>query len=60
VDAESVRQVEYRDRTLLVRFDPKSVDSATKRDALVARLAKAGLSARFSDAVLNVRRGGQT
>jgi type II secretion system protein L len=60
VDAESVRQVEYRDRTLLVRFDPKSVDSATKRDALVARLAKAGLSARFSDAVLTVRRGGQT
>jgi len=60
VDAESVRQVEYRDRALLVRFEPRAVDSAAKRDALVARLTKAGLSARFSDAVLNVRRGGGT
>ena len=60
VDAESVRQVEYRDRTLLVRFEPRAVDSAAKRDALVARLTKAGLSARFSDVVLNVRRGGAT
>jgi len=60
VDAESVRQVEYRDRSLQVRFEPRAVDSAAKRDALVARLAKAGLSARFSDVVLNVRRGGRT
>jgi hypothetical protein len=60
VDAESVRQVEYRDRALLVRFEPRAVDSAAKRDALVARLTKAGLSARFSDAVLTVRRGGAT
>jgi type II secretion system protein L len=60
VDAESVRQVEYRDRALLVRLEPRAVDSAAKRDALVARLAKAGLSARFSDAVLSVRRGSGT
>ena len=60
MDAESVRQVEYRDRTLMVRFEPRAVDSAAKRDALVARLTKAGFSARFSDAVLNVRRGGGT
>ena len=58
VDAESVRQVEYRDRALLVRFEPRAVDSAAKRDALVARLTKAGLSARFADSVLNVRKGG--
>jgi len=60
MDTESVRQVEYRDRALLVRFEPRAVDSAAKRDALVARLTKVGLSARFSDAVLNVRRGGGT
>ena len=60
MDAESVRQVEYRDRTLMVRFEPRAVDSTAKRDALVARLTKAGFSARFSDAVLNVRRGGGT
>jgi general secretion pathway protein L len=60
VDAESVRQVEYRDRALQVRFEPRAVDSAAKRDALVARLTKSGLSARFSDAVLSVRRGGGT
>ena len=58
MDAESVRQVEYRDRALLVRFEPRAVDSAAKRDALVARLTKAGLSARFADSVLNVRKGG--
>jgi general secretion pathway protein L len=60
VDAETVRQIEYRDRALLVRLDPRAMDSAAKRDALVARLTKAGLSARFADAVLNVRRGGGT
>jgi len=60
VDAESVRQVEYRDRALQVRFEPRAVDSAAKRDALVSRLTKAGLSARFSDTVLSVRRGGGT
>jgi general secretion pathway protein L len=60
VDAESVRQMEYRDRALVVRFEPRAVDSAAKRDALVARLAKAGFTARFSDSVLNVRRGGGT
>jgi general secretion pathway protein L len=58
VDAEAVRLIEYRDRALSVRFEPRAVDSAAKRDALVARLAKAGLTARFSDSVLSVRRGG--
>jgi type II secretion system protein L len=60
VDAESVRQMEYRDRALLVRFEPRAVDSAAKRDALVARLAKAGLTARFSESMLSVRKGGGT
>jgi len=59
-DAESVRQIEYRDRALMVRFEPRAVDSAAKRDALVERLAKGGLTARFSDSVLSVRRGGGT
>ena len=59
-DAESVRLIEYRDRALLVRFEPRAVDSAAKRDALVARLAKGGLTARFSESILSVRRGGGT
>jgi len=59
-DAESVRLIEYRDRALLVRFEPRTVDSAAKRDALIERLAKGGLAARFSDSMLNVRRGGGT
>jgi general secretion pathway protein L len=57
-DAESVRLIEYRDRSLLVRFEPRAVDSAAKRDALVERLAKGGLTARFSESMLSVRRGG--
>jgi general secretion pathway protein L len=60
VDAEAVRLIEYRDRALAVRFEPRAVDSAAKRDALVARLAKAGLAARFSESVLSVRREGGT
>jgi general secretion pathway protein L len=59
-DAESVRLIEYRDRALLVRFEPRAVDSAAKRDALIERLAKGGLSARFSESMLSVRRGGGT
>jgi general secretion pathway protein L len=60
VDAEAVRLIEYRDRALSVSFEPRAVDSAAKRDVLVARLTKAGLAARFSDSVLSVRRGGGT
>lgn len=60
LDAESVRTLEYRDRALVVRFEPRAVDSAAKRDALVTRLAKAGLTAKFSDATLSVRKGGGT
>jgi type II secretion system protein L len=59
-DAEAVQLIEYRDRALLVRFESRAVDSAAKRDALIERLAKGGLSARFSDSMLNVRRGGGT
>lgn len=60
VDAESVRLIEYRDRALLVRFESRAVDSAAKRDALIERLAKGGLAARFSESMLSVRRGGGT
>jgi len=59
-DAESVRLIEYRDRALLVRFEPRAVDSAAKRDALVERLAKGGLSAKFSESMVSVRKGGAT
>ena len=59
-DAEVVRQIEYRDRALLVRFEPRAVDSPAKRDALIERLAKGGLAAKFSESNLSVRRGGGT
>jgi general secretion pathway protein L len=58
MDAESVRLIEYRDRALLVRLEARAVDSAAKRDALVERLAKAGLAAKFAESILSVRRGG--
>jgi general secretion pathway protein L len=57
-DPDSVRQLEYRDRALHVRLEPKLVDTAAKREALVQRLSKAGLEARFADTTLTVRRGG--
>jgi general secretion pathway protein L len=60
VDSDSVRTLEYRDRALVVRFEPRVVDSAAKRDALVTRLAKAGLTAQFSESALSVRKGGGT
>lgn len=58
IDAESVRMIEYRDRALQVRFAPRVVDTAAKRDALVERLSRSGLAARFSESTLSVRRGG--
>jgi general secretion pathway protein L len=60
LDSESVQQIEYRDRALHVRFEARAVDTAAKRDALVARLTKAGLAAGFSDSMLSVRRKGGT
>jgi general secretion pathway protein L len=57
-EAESVRQLEYRERALQVRFEPRAMDTAQKRDALVARLLKAGLTAKFTESTLSVRRGG--
>lgn len=55
--ADSVRDIEYRDRGLQVRFEPRAVDTPAKRQALVERLTKAGFSARFTDTTLSVRRG---
>lgn len=55
--ADSVREIEYRDRALQVRFEPRAVDTPAKRQALVERLSKAGFSARFTDTTLSVRRG---
>jgi general secretion pathway protein L len=56
----SVRSVEYRERALQVGFEPRMVDSPKKRESLLERLEQAGLSGRFSDATLNVRRRGPT
>jgi general secretion pathway protein L len=57
--ADAVRQIEYRDRALQVRFEPQTVDAAAEREALAMRLAKSGLDGRFSDSTLTVRRGGK-
>lgn len=59
-DPDAVRQIEYRDRALHIRFEPRLVDSAAKRDTLLQNLAKAGLEGRFTDTTLTVRRGGRT
>jgi general secretion pathway protein L len=59
-DADSVRQIEYRDRALRVQFDPRAVDTPAKREALIQRLAKAGLDGRLADTTLSVRTGGRT
>jgi general secretion pathway protein L len=56
----SVRSVEYHERALQVGFEPRLVDSTKKRESLLERLEQAGLSGRFSDATLNVRRRGPT
>ncbi len=57
-DGDAVRAIEYRDGTLHVRFDPRAIDSAQKREAIDARVTKAGYSARFSDTTLTLRREG--
>jgi type II secretion system protein L len=57
-DPGSVRTVEYRERALQVDFEPRMVDSPKKRELLLERLAQAGLSGRFTDATLSVRRRG--
>jgi general secretion pathway protein L len=58
--ADAVRGIEYRDRALRVRFDPRAVDTPAKRDELTRLLSGAGLEGRFTDATLTVRGGGKT
>jgi general secretion pathway protein L len=58
-DSETVRQIEYRDRALQVRFESRAVDTATKRELVIQRLSKAGLDGSFSETTLTVRRGGR-
>lgn len=53
-EPDAVRALEFRDGTLRVDFDPRSLE-AKKRDALLEQLGAAGLAARFSDATLSVR-----
>ena len=55
-DADSVRGLEYRERTLQVRFDARAVDSQEKRAAILERLARGGLAGSFSSSTLTVRR----
>jgi type II secretion system protein L len=55
LDADAVRTLEYRERALYVRFDPRAIDTPSKREALIERLAKAGLGARMSESTLIVR-----
>ena len=58
--AEGVRGLEYRERTLQVRFDARAVDSADKRAAILERLARGGLAGSFSSSTLSLRRRSAT
>ena len=60
LDADAVRTLEYRERALYVRFDPRAIDTPSKREALIERLAKAGLGARMSESTLIVRSNEKT
>jgi general secretion pathway protein L len=53
-EPDAVRAFEFRDGTLRVDFEPRSLD-AKKREILVEQLGAAGLAARFSEASLSVR-----
>jgi general secretion pathway protein L len=55
-EAEAVRGMEYRDRALQVRFEPRAVDSADKRNAILERLARGGLAGSFASSTLSVRK----
>jgi general secretion pathway protein L len=55
-DADAVRVLEYRERTLLVRFEPVALASPKRREALLERLTQAGFKGAFSEATLSVRR----
>jgi general secretion pathway protein L len=59
-EAEAVRSLEYRDRALQVRFDPRAVDSADKRNAILERLARGGLAGSFASSTLSVRKRSAT
>jgi hypothetical protein len=45
----SVRSMQYRDNVLTVEFESTAVDSESKRQVMIARVAEAGLSLRFTD-----------
>jgi general secretion pathway protein L len=55
-DADAVRGLEYRERTLQVRFDARAVDSQEKRTAILERLARGGLAGSFSSSTLTLRK----
>lgn len=55
VEADAVNFLEFRDGVLNVRFAPQVADSQTKRDALVANGARAGLELRFSGSSATLR-----
>lgn len=59
-EAEAVRALEYRDRALQVRFDPRAVDTADERSAILERLARGGLAGSFAASTLSVRKKGAT
>jgi len=60
VASDAIRGLEYRDRSLVVRLEPRSVDTPQKREVLVERLTRAGFNARFLESTLTVRVGGKS
>jgi general secretion pathway protein L len=57
-ESGAVRTLEFRDQTLRVDFDPKALEPAKKREAMLEQMSAAGLAARFSEATLSVRAKG--
>jgi general secretion pathway protein L len=56
-EGDAVRALEFRDNTLRVDFDPRTLEPK-RRDALLEKLSAAGLAGRFSEATLSVRAKG--
>jgi general secretion pathway protein L len=54
-ETDVVRTLEFRDRALRVDFDPRMIDTPSKRDVLLKNLAAAGLDASFAENTLTVR-----
>jgi general secretion pathway protein L len=54
-EGDAVRAFEFRDQTLRVDFEPRALEAAKRREALLEQISNAGLTGRLSEATLSVR-----